>query len=59
MIDNTIWAERYRPDTLENYIGNEHVKNKLTQFIAEQDVPHLLFCGTAGTGKTTAAKILE
>ncbi len=58
MIDNTIWAERYRPDTLENYIGNEHVKNKLTQFIAEQDVPHLLFCGTAGTGKTTAAKIL-
>jgi replication factor C small subunit len=58
MIDNTIWAERYRPNTLENYIGNEHVKNKLTQFIAEQDVPHLLFCGTAGTGKTTAAKIL-
>ena len=58
MIDNTIWAERYRPDTLENYIGNEHLKNKLTQFIAEQDVPHLLFCGTAGTGKTTAAKIL-
>lgn len=56
--EHSIWVERYRPDTLENYIGNEHVKTKLRQFIEEQDVPHLLFCGTAGTGKTTAAKIL-
>lgn len=58
MVENTLWVEKYRPDTLENYIGNEHVKTKLTQFILEQDIPHLLFCGTAGTGKTTAAKIL-
>lgn len=58
MIDNTLWCEKYRPTTLENYIGNEHIKTKLNQFITEQDIPHLLFCGTAGTGKTTAAKIL-
>lgn len=58
MTENTLWVEKYRPDTLDNYIGNEHLKTKLTQFILEQDIPHLLFCGTAGTGKTTAAKIL-
>lgn len=57
-MEHTLWVEKFRPDTLENYIGNEHLKTKLTQFIKEQDIPHLLFCGTAGTGKTTAAKIL-
>jgi len=58
MSDNTLWVEKYRPDTLENYIGNDNLKTKLEQFIKNQDIPHLLFCGTAGTGKTTAAKIL-
>jgi replication factor C small subunit len=56
--DNSIWCERYRPVTLENYIGNDHVKAKLKQYITEQDIPHLLFQGKPGTGKTTAAKIL-
>ncbi len=58
MTENTLWVEKYRPDTLENYIGNDNLKAKLEQFIKNQDIPHLLFCGTAGTGKTTAAKIL-
>ena len=58
MSDNSLWVERHRPDTLENYIGNDNLKAKLEQFIKNQDIPHLLFCGTAGTGKTTAAKIL-
>lgn len=58
MSDNTLWVEKYRPDKLENYIGNDNLKTKLEQFIKNQDIPHLLFCGTAGTGKTTAAKIL-
>lgn len=55
---HTIWVEKYRPDVLENYIGNETLKAKFAQYIADQDIPHLLFYGTAGTGKTTAAKIL-
>jgi replication factor C small subunit len=56
--NNTLWCEKYRPDILENYVGNDTLKEKLAQYIAENDIPHLLFYGTAGTGKTTAAKIL-
>jgi len=55
---NTLWVEKYRPDTLEGYVGNDVLKEKLTQYIANNDIPHLLFYGTAGTGKTTAAKLL-
>ncbi len=58
MNEHTIWVERYRPDALENYIGNETLKEKFAHYIQTQDIPHLLFYGTAGTGKTTAAKIL-
>lgn len=57
-MSNSIWIEKYRPDTLENYIGNEKIKVKFKQYIEEQDIPHLLLHGVAGTGKTTAAKIL-
>jgi replication factor C small subunit len=56
--EHTIWTEKYRPDVLENYIGNDVIKAKLEEYIQTQDIPHLLFYGTAGTGKTTAAKIL-
>lgn len=58
MSEHTIWVEKYRPSILDNYIGNETLKEKFAQYIQTQDIPHLLFYGTAGTGKTTAAKIL-
>jgi len=56
--ENTLWVESFRPDTLDGYIGNEHIIEKVRIFIANGDVPHLLFYGTAGTGKTTLAKII-
>jgi SpoVK/Ycf46/Vps4 family AAA+-type ATPase len=56
--ENTLWVESFRPDTLEGYIGNEHIIEKVKIFISNGDVPHLLFYGSAGTGKTTLAKII-
>lgn len=53
-----LWAEKYRPKTLESYIGNTHIKDKVTRYIEEDEIPHLLFYGKAGTGKTTLAKII-
>jgi replication-associated recombination protein RarA len=51
LIDNSLWVERYRPQSLDTYIGNENVIAKCKQFIEEQDIPHLLFWGRAGGGK--------
>lgn len=56
--EHYLWVERYRPNNLENYIGNELMKAQFERYISEQDIPHLLLYGPAGTGKTTAAKIL-
>ena len=56
--ENTIWCERYRPTTMDEFVGNKHIKDKIISFIKEQDIPHLLFAGKAGTGKTTLAKLL-
>ena len=52
-IENSLWVEAYRPDTLEGYVGNEHIVDKVKIYLQNGDVPHLLFYGTAGTGKTT------
>ena len=55
---HTLWVERYRPVNLDNYIGNEHLKTKVSKYISTGDIPHLLLHGKAGTGKTTLAKLL-
>jgi DNA polymerase III delta prime subunit len=55
---HTILNEKYRPDTLEGYICKDEVKAKFQEFIDKQDLPHLLFAGKPGAGKTTLAKIL-
>ena len=55
---HTILNEKYRPDTLEGYICKDEVKVKFQEFIDNQDIPHILFAGKPGAGKTTLAKIL-
>jgi len=57
-IENSLWCEKYRPQNLDTYVGNEHIKNKIETLIEQQDIPHLLLAGRAGTGKTTLAKML-
>jgi DNA polymerase III delta prime subunit len=56
--ENSLWVEQYRPSMLENYIGNDHMKERIQSFIDEGDIPHLLFYGKPGTGKTSISKII-
>jgi len=56
--NHTLWVEKYRPTTLDTYIGNEHLKGKVEAYLESGDLPHLLLFGKAGTGKTTLAKLL-
>jgi DNA polymerase III delta prime subunit len=57
-INHSLWVEKYRPSKLDDYVGNEHLKSKVSGYIENEDVPHLLFFGKAGTGKTTLAKLI-
>ena len=58
MKKHTLWIEKYRSQTLEQYIGNDAVKDRISDCIAKNDIPHFIFSGTAGTGKTTLAKLI-
>lgn len=55
---NSLWVEKYRPDTLEGYICSGDIKDKFKSYIDNNDIPHLLFAGSVGIGKTTAALLL-
>ena len=57
-VNNSLWVEKYRPRKLTEYVGNEHLKEKISDYLQSGDVPHLLFFGKAGTGKTTLAKLI-
>ena len=57
-IKHSLWVEKYRPTTMDTYIGNEHLKSKVSLYLESGDLPHLLLYGRAGTGKTTLAKLL-
>lgn len=55
MAEIDIWTEKYRPDTLDEVINHTGIKSRLQAFVEEDSVPHMLFAGPAGTGKTTSA----
>ena len=44
-INHSLWVEKYRPSKLDDYVGNEHLKSKVSGYIENEDVPHLLFFG--------------
>ena len=54
-----LWVEKYRPKTVDGYVfRDEAQKKQVKNWIKEKTIPHLLFSGNAGIGKTTLAKLL-
>ena len=58
MKENTLLVEKYRPTTLEHYVGNENIKEVIQKYLNQNDIQNFIFYGGAGTGKTTLAKII-
>lgn len=56
--EHSLWVEKYRPQTLSEYVGNTTIKETIQQYLDNNDIPHLLLYGKAGTGKTTLAKLI-
>ena len=56
--NHSLLVEKYRPQTLDTFVGNETLKGQLQKFIDQNDIVNMLFYGPAGSGKTTLAKLL-
>ncbi|MHA1274184.1 MAG: replication factor C small subunit [Promethearchaeota archaeon] len=54
-IENRPWVEKYRPRLLDDIVNQEGIIKRLKQFVKDKSMPHLIFAGPAGTGKTTSA----
>ena len=56
--EHSLLVEKYRPNKLENYVGNENIKKSISKYLDQNDIQNLIFYGPAGTGKTTLAKLI-
>lgn len=55
---STIWTEKYRPSKFEEVKGQKHIVERIKAFVEKQNMPHLLFTGPAGVGKTTLSLVI-
>jgi len=56
--ENSLLNEKYRPITLDKFVGNENLKKSLSKYLEQNDILNLIFYGPSGTGKTTLAKLI-
>jgi len=53
-----LWCERYRPADINDFVGNDSLKDALSRYIEEKNIPHIMLYGPPGCGKTSGAKML-
>jgi len=58
MAESTIWTEKYRPKLFEQVKGQQHVVKRVKAFVEQKNMPHLLFAGPAGIGKSTISLVI-
>lgn len=57
-MSETIWTEKYRPKNFSDVKGQDQIVSRIKAFVEQQNMPHLLFAGPAGTGKTSLALVI-
>lgn len=57
-VDQFLWVEKYRPQKIDDCVLPESLKQSFREYVSQGELPHFLFTGTAGVGKTTVAKAL-
>ena len=57
-MEHSLLVEKYRPNKLDNYVGNNNIKKSISKYLDQNDIQNLIFYGPAGTGKTTLAKLI-
>jgi len=55
---DTLWTEKYRPENFSDIKGQKEVVKRVKAFVEQKNMPHLLFAGPAGTGKTSLALVI-
>ena len=58
MDDGELWVEKYRPKSFDDIVGQDSIVSRLRSYVENRNLPHLLFAGPAGTGKTTCSIVL-
>lgn len=56
--EHTLYTERFRPQTLETFVGSDSIKETIQKQLDQNDIQNMLFFGPAGSGKTTLAKLI-